>query len=377
MMLFEQSPFNILVVENTSSSDFIANNPHLAFGGYDEGLQNIWIAKALADPEEPLHKLIDSVHIFGMSLGGHGALFASLLSESNPVQGHAPIQSVIGMCPVVDLQSAMENVTGKGLMGFFADFWSQHRLKQLTTIYPALEKAPNSEFLQTAISEMAQAYQGGLSYTPDIHLPPGMKNNLGFWGVNNYWKYYQHSSVPVLIFATKHDPIVPFASNSQLLMDKQIKIESNNIKVVEFNQGVHCTLPVPYDWKVISSLLQSYILSHSPNFKLKQQSLEMEISEEWPVENLQSAIKTTFKVEWPDPKKSYVTLFVKAENDQGRQTQFSFNLPLSQFDYTFLNPEVSDSERAMMGRWLEQNISIDVYRKGQQSMLKISWPVAL
>lgn len=376
MMLFEQSPFNILVVENTSSSDFIADNSHLAFGGYDEGLQNILIAKMLADPQEPLHRLIDSVHIFGMSLGGHGALFASLLSDLNSAPGHPLIQSVIGMCPVVDLQSAMENVTGKGILGFFADFWSQHRLKQLNKVYPAVEKASSGAFLQTVISEMAQSYQGGLSYTPDIHLPAGLKNDAGFWAVNNYWKYYKQSSVPVLIFATKNDPIVPFASNSQLLMEKQIKIESNNIKVVAFDQGVHCTLPIPYDWKAISSLLQAYVLSHSPHFKLQEQSLEMAITEEWPLDNLKSAVKTSFHVDWPDGKKNYVTLYVKAENEQGQQTQFNFNLPVSQFDYTFLNNEIGDSERAMLGRWLQQNLSVAISRQKDQAMLKIAWPVA-
>ncbi|WP_374032073.1 hypothetical protein [Bdellovibrio bacteriovorus] len=41
-------------------------------------------------------------------------------------------------------------------------------------------------------------------------------------------------------------------------------------------------MPIPYDWSALTSLFQSYILSHSPNFKMTEQKLEMDLSdEEW------------------------------------------------------------------------------------------------
>lgn len=39
MMLFEQSPFNVLLVENMTNTDFVENNSRFSFGDSDEGIQ--------------------------------------------------------------------------------------------------------------------------------------------------------------------------------------------------------------------------------------------------------------------------------------------------------------------------------------------------
>lgn len=83
MMLFEQSPFNVLVLDNATGPDYLAMNSKPSIGGFSEGLQNMWIAKTLTDPTEPLSQIIESLHMVGMSLGGHGVLFSSLLNEFN------------------------------------------------------------------------------------------------------------------------------------------------------------------------------------------------------------------------------------------------------------------------------------------------------
>jgi hypothetical protein len=213
MMMFEQSPFNVLLLENMSSGDFVADNSQFAFGGYDEGFQNILVAKLLQDPMQPISRLVDSVHIFGVSLGGHGTLFASLLNDFNSPKNRPLIQSFSAMCPVVNLQDTMQNLTSGGAFSAMVDLWSRERLKGLGSKMSAVNDYDNFSFLKKAVSEIARTYQGGLSYVSGIHLPPGMKDGADFWGLNDFWKFYNNVKQPVLIVATDQDMAVPYALN--------------------------------------------------------------------------------------------------------------------------------------------------------------------
>jgi hypothetical protein len=370
MMLFEQSPFNVLVVENMTSSDFIVNNSHFSFGGYDEGIQNILLAKKLSGASEPLSQLIDSIHFFGVSLGGHGVLFASLLNDLNSPAGKPLIQSFSLMCPVVNLKPSMESLREEGVRGMVADVWTEHRLAPLAEKYPALKKAPTFHFMENAIQEIILSYIGGLSYIPWVKLPAGMTNTAPFWELNNFWPYYKNVQGPVLIFATHEDPAVPYDLNSKEIQNKNLKIDSNNIRVVDLPHGVHCTLPIPYDWNAVSTVLQSYVMSHSPGFKKQERSLEMELSEEWPAEFFSSAITTKFEINWPKKDKSFVNIEVEALNAKGKEQTFNLSLPLSEFDFLFRNPEISVSEQRMLTRWLYQNLHVKIQPNNK---LRITW----
>jgi hypothetical protein len=146
--------------------------------------------------------------------------------------------------------------------------------------------------------------------------------------------------------------------------------------VVDFPQGIHCTLPVPYDWKAISTILQSYFLSHSPNFKLKEQALEMELGDESNRDFYNGAIKVSYKVQQPEPKENFIRLTVELENEKEKRETLKLNLPLSQFDFHFFNKELSSSEQAMMERWVNQNLSMKVITKEGKPALRATWYLA-
>ena len=99
MQIFEQGLANVLVLENSTGADFIANNQRWTMGGYDEGLQNMQVVRMLRRSSAPLSQLISSVHLMGVSLGGHGVLFASLLNQYNGQPEHQAIQSFTTFCP--------------------------------------------------------------------------------------------------------------------------------------------------------------------------------------------------------------------------------------------------------------------------------------
>jgi hypothetical protein len=88
------------------------------------------------------------------------------------------------------------------------------------------------------------------------------------------------------------------------------------------------------------------------------------------------SVKVTYKVRPPEPKDSFIRLAVEFENEKGKTDSLKLNLPLSQFDFHFLNAELSSSEQAMMVRWLYQNLSMKVIRKDGKPTLRATWVVA-
>lgn len=377
MMLFEQSPFNVLLLENMSGTDFIANNTRFSFGGYDEAIQNILVAQILKDPNEPLSRLIESLHLFGVSLGGHGVLYGSLLNELNSPKGRPLYQSFMGMCPVVNLEKTLKNLTLEKPFSWVAEFWAGKRLAALPEKVKSLEDTSRFSLLETSVGEVARTYQGGLSYVSAIKLPEGLRDGPDFWQLNDFWKYYKNVRQPVMIFGNHTDLLVPFKLNAQELQKKEIKIASNNVSVVDFGHGIHCTLPVPYDWKAISTLLQSYVLSHAPGFKTQNQILEMEVGDETNQDFYKSSVKVSYKIEPPEAKESFIRIAVEFENEKGNNEDLKMSLPLSQFDFRFLNNELTPSEQAMIHRWANQNLKVKLVSKEGKSLLQISWPLAL
>lgn len=376
MMLFEQSPFNVLFLENMSSSDFIANNSQFSFGGYDEGIQNIQVARLLKNSDEPLSRIVDSLHMFGVSLGGHGTLFASLLNKYNSSPSHPLINSFTAMCPVVHLRPSMEGLTQSGSRAAFIDVWSRQRLKGLEDKLPGVAEAASFSYLSKVISEIARTYHGALSYVSTVKLPPGMNDSSDFWAVNDFWKYYSKVEQPVLIYATVQDPAVPYAANSQQFVNKKLKIESKNIRVIELSEGVHCTLPVAYDWRVIAGLLQAYILSHSPDFRMQESHLSIELSDEEWKGFVDKSSKVRFSVDEPGKKSGFVAIEISVTNSRGDKKTMNLSLPLSQFDFRFLNEKLSSSEREMIVRWINQNLKLSLKHEHNLSSLEATWMVA-
>lgn len=376
MMLFEQAPFNILILENMSSPDFVSNNNQFSFGGYDEGIQNIHVARLLRDSNEPISQLVDSVHMFGISLGGHGVLYSSLLNKYNSPAKSPLIQSYTALCPVVNLKPTMESLTQDGMKSALVDLWSRQRLHPLESKMPGLENYGRFAFLSTTVSEVVRTYHGGLSYNSSIKLPPGSSDADGFWEVNDFWKDYKAVTQPVLIYATKKDPAVPYNLNSEVLLKKEMKDISKNIRVVELPEGVHCTLPAAYDWHTLSSIFQTYILSHSPDFKMQERSLELELSDEEWKGFFDKDTKVTFEVEQPGKKSGFAIVEISVENSKGKTKSMNLSLPLSQFDFRFFNNELSGPEQEMMVRWMNQNLHMTIISREGTSLLKASWKVA-
>jgi hypothetical protein len=203
-----------------------------------------------------------------------------------------------------------------------------------------------------------------------------MVDGENFWDLNDFWRYYKKVDQPVLIYATENDPAVPFEINSQRILNKKMQIESSNIRVVELPKGVHCTLPAAYDWHALASLFQSYRLSHSPGFKMTERTFEVDLTEEGWGDFLDQDTRVRFQALEPDKKETFVKVDLSFENSKGKIKSFSLSLPLSQFDFRFLNPELSSSEQEMIVRWLHQNLHFKILNRSGKYLLKTFWTVA-
>lgn len=350
MSWFEQGPFNVLFLDNISGALFINQNEKVSFGGFDEAIQNIQIARLLRDENQPLSRLVSAVHFAGVSLGGNGVLYSSLLNETNSYKGKRLINSFMGFCPVVYLKDSMDRLTAPGLKAKFVDFWSQRRLAGLKERLP--QEAPMFQFLPKAIEHMIATYKGGLTWDGTVSLPAGMRNSSDFWSVNDFVSKYKDVQAPFLSLVTRNDDLVPSGLNSE-------RLHAENFKMVKFDQGFHCTLPIPYHWEVWPSLMNSYFISHSPQVTFS--TVEVPV----PVIVNKTQRDLGFSIEFNDQKR-YVTLQLVGPFDSK-----TVHLPLSGFDFTFHNEKLTLQEKEMLTRWLNQNLRLTI--RGND--LVLSWKV--
>jgi hypothetical protein len=275
------------------------------------------------------------------------------------------------------------------------DIWSRRRLTGLVSQSPALNIDNGHSFLSKAVSEAVLKFKGGLSYSESlVKLPPGMKDSSDFWAQNNYWRYYHDVNMPVLVLATEKDPLVSLELNARTLgMDKNKELYKN-LSIVKFPLGSHCLLSEPYDWKFLTTMIQSFILSHSPRFVMQERKmnielLESELGDFSELDNKKNrfvnpslghqVLSASFEIKEPGIAKDFVTLQLKIR--RGAQSEafktMSLTLPLSDFDFNFLNAELTKPERLMIMRWLNQNLRVSIEQQQGKADLKVKWPVVL
>lgn len=339
MSWFEQGPFNVLFLDNMTGALFVDQNKQVSFGGYDEALQNIQIARFLRDPKQPLSRLVSSVHFAGLSLGGNGVIYSSLLNEHNPFLGKRLINSFLGLCPVVSLKDSLERLTAPGLHSAVIDFWSQRRLAGVAA---RLDQKPATfQFLPSLVETVVGQYRGGLTWDGSVALPRGLQNSADFWRVNDFLPRYRDVEAPVLSFVTRKDDLVPAALNSE-------RLKASNFRMVKLNEGFHCTLPAAYHWDVWPHLFNAYFLSHSPEVKMQKTEIPVPVV----VDKSGHALK--FEV-LPLQQERFVRLKL-----HGPFESKEIHLPLNGFDFTFHNSQLSVPEKEMLVRWLNQNIQLSI-----------------
>lgn len=371
--LFEQSPFNVLVIESSSGSEFLKHNKSYALGGFDEGLQNFLLAQRLRDPKEPLSEYIESIHLVGSSLGGHGVIFSSLLSELNPdALGKPVVQSALAFCPLLNMQDTLDYHLSQGFSMDLMNYWASRRLVSLKEQIPDLK---NETFIPQFFDWIKKNYKGPLiaenGKVQGVRLPPEAEALINsaesspdlFWKLNHFWPWYHQVRTPVLIFSTRKDPIVSWFINSGRIEDQRMKFEDSNLKMFSFDQGYHCSLPIAYDWKVLTTLFQTYILKLSPDFQMQKKQVRIPLPEKVPpggtpyldvdfeVSEMTAGVlaKVRFDSElWPTLSERWMAPTMTAQ------------LALSEMEFPIDQVVQNTDEASLLTRWAYQNIEAHV-----------------
>lgn len=376
--LFEQSPFHFLLIENNSGTDHLANNSHLGFGGFDEGLQNMWLAKILKDSRQGLARRVSEIHLAGISLGGNGVLFSSIMNSGNA----NPFSSFTAFCPVLDLKKASEHLSKGGFSGAMVDVWASRRLAGLTLKHPELQERSwfgafsfQSTFVPKAIDLIAKNYRFNELVTV-ANIPKYISLD-DFWSASSFLGdgaqmqandlgEKREATSKLLIFGTQYDPAVPWLEQAGRF---------SYLNRVLFREGVHCTVDVPYDWKLIGTILQSRILSQSQSGQLKYESLEFEMSEEF--RNSLLGRGRIRSINFDMEKKS---IKFQLEFEEQSRTKWklasaaqSINLSADIFDGDLSWP-LSSADQLMVKRWFHQNLKLKVDRGSGKNILKFSYP---
>lgn len=288
MHLYDESPFNILAVGNISGSDYQKDNGHFAMGGFFEGIQLIDLANWLRS--STLKDKISSLHVLAVSLGGHGALYSSLYnSYIGNTPEDRPIQSVVALCPVVDLAASMDYLYRRGnpLKQKTFRLLSWRQMTKLLSYIPFLEGfAAQEEKRTTEVLINAMIY-GAIDYfkqhsvlypnwLPKPFEAVSVKTETDYWRINNFLNFADLVKTPTYVIGSADDAVVPSHLNAFRL--NSAAVENKHIQLLKLNKGSHCAYSVTHGWNNMSTLYRSLILAHSPNFYQQVATQEASLS---------------------------------------------------------------------------------------------------
>jgi predicted alpha/beta-fold hydrolase len=367
MQMFEQSPFNLLILESASSTEFTLRNKILSLGGVDEGVQDIQISRLIQADSQPVSRFISSVHVMAVSFGGHGALFAALL---NDISRDHPIRSVTTFCPLVHFKETFNFHLSQGMYFYLMEYWIRNRLRSLRDVMPDLDQ---ENFVQSIFAHLEKNYNGAPSLDTNVTLPAGMSAfTKNYWKANDFWPFFKQVKTPILILATEKDPIVPVGLNVETLLDGSTDVDKSNITSHIFQKGYHCSLPAAYDWYNTADFLIHYILSKEPRFVSRERVLKFPIGiddqiSKWTVETSPHRNNLTLKVLFSKTDLHFFANIMQTVTPDWQQ----FDIPIDQFDFNHNYSVWNESDARMIERWAVQNFQVSAFH-GQ---LKVQWPV--
>lgn len=384
MQTYDQSPANVLMLENNSGPVFIKQNNYLAPGGLAEAVQNLFLAKKLQDPQEPLSAIISEVGLMGLSLGGQGVYMAHQMNQLNGT----PITQFFAFCPALNLEKTSRQLQEQGIYSLGVDFWMARRLQGLEKYQQQFGSLPWS-----SLQNWSPLFQKSLwkyveeNYAVDsiirnmpVQLSPFYLENKKFWAHHKGEDPILNKIDPLMIFITKKDHLVPPEFNSM-----KLKNLSDNIGVIQFSEGMHCAFPGHYRWDLISSLVTHSFEStkffsnwkwhlsetqevqtlnnssyyYEKNFKIKNMK---EISKSELNHVLKNGKKLKFEVSLKDQK----TILLRFNYNQHQKYQLAkwrnLEIDMSQIDFSSPRVELDSESRTSLEesirRWLTQNLTL-------------------
>lgn len=285
MHLFDESPFHVLILANVTGSDFEKDNKAFAVGGFDEGRQLYQLATYLKK-ESPIRDRISSVQVMGISLGGNGALFSGLYSSKNPMAGNQkPIDAVMAVCPVVNLQNSLRNLYQEDLLSRGYTFYTFQVLRSIAEGLPFLGTALKNinkkkpEQMYQLLTRFLLDYYSDWTKRKTWDLAPfqgvQIQNLQQFWDLNDFLQFYSQAEIPTLVIAADNDYVVRPKQNAYL-----IPADNPLVQVLPVEQGSHCAFSYANGYERWSRLLREYFIANDPIWKKQRNEVLVDLGEE-------------------------------------------------------------------------------------------------
>ncbi len=272
MHLFDESPFHVLLVGSSTSAEFAIANQRFYVGGFQEGQTLYQVAKWLRTKESGLSEVTSSIHLLGLSLGGHAVLYATLFNDDP--DNEKLIGSSQSLCPVVDLKPTIDFISTSSPPTLYLQSKIRAQLKQMIGKVPIIDqllpdgRLPANSRLPEIVSRASLDFS---EYVPFFNALFSFFKSLrptslaDYWSLNDFKKQASHISTPTTVWAAIDDPAIPLSTNAGPLQDTVDKT-SGSLQILTTPYGSHCAFDLSYGWDVVTVLMRSNILAQSAEF---------------------------------------------------------------------------------------------------------------
>lgn len=282
-MVAEHSQFHVIALAGNTSVDYATDNRVMSIGGLDEGAAIYRLAKEIKSGDLSFSKKISSIHVLGVSLGGHAALYSSLYSSLNPLpDGQKVINSSMAICPVVDTTKSFYNLLVSYPNDLIYPVLIKSTLKAIKDDVPEAQnfmnrfselKKDGNQFTKELIRLVTVSYNrtGRVSYKglrPFEDLV--MNDEQDHFAVHDFVKYQDLVSIPTFLISAEDDFIVRSSDNSL-----RVK-ESETISHLYLKRGTHCAFAFANGFAQFSGLIRTFLnMNIGPEERIPEFTLDL------------------------------------------------------------------------------------------------------
>ncbi len=268
--LFDQSPFNVILLGNRTGQDYIVTNKVFNFGGYFESQDFFDVAQWLRY-ESPYMSLVSSVHAVAVSLAGSAAYLTEQRLNSTESQNAGLFQSITSLCAVSDLRPTVENMYGDSLKGFIFSNLTWYYLDSVRDRLPGVNDLldrgqPKSYEFPDLLGRLASRFMGDNAVNNPIGDDVEKARQQEFWQRSHYSAYNHYTKVPLFVWASQDDSVVDYNINTGNLMKVKSQRSDPNLGMVGVPLGEHCGFATAYGYSVAATMLRTFILNNSPEY---------------------------------------------------------------------------------------------------------------
>lgn len=264
MHLFDQSPFNVLLLANQTGMDYIAMNKKVTLGGWSEGYEVLEVGKWMMEKWE--HKdRISSLHLMGISLGGNAAVMGAAFNDKYLLpSGRKIYNSVTAICPVISLRPTLDKLYGGQIVGRAFSKLTKDHFKEARNYVKDVADLITDDLIPSSRYEMAD-YIGKLAST-SLQRRGIASTPSSYFKSNNFWNWKEEVKTPLMVWASKDDMVVNNAINAQVMEYDDVYEKSSNVGVLNLKYGNHCAFSSAYGAQASAAVLRTFVLNHSPEF---------------------------------------------------------------------------------------------------------------